>query len=346
MYSIIGGDSKTYGPVTADEVHRWIREGRADERTKVKEEGSTEWRELGTISAFFPALANVPPKISGRAGLNTVASEGSVHIGDCLRQGWQVYRQDPWRITGIIVIVFVAQFLLNSIPIAGALFAFLLNGPILGGVYFFCMQAIHGQTHGLQDVTSTIRERFLPCFLATTVSSLLAFAPLLVALIPAAGLFAASGVVMEELVKHPNLLEPIRVWVACCATGEEAYSIAILFAEAFKRLGRSRPVKVFATDDDFPVVPALTPLWSSANWFEREAFDLYGIVFDGHDDLRRILTDYGFIGHPMRKDFPVTGHVEMRYDPEQKRVIYQPVTIEPREITPRIIREDNYGGLH
>ena len=206
MYSIIGGDSKTYGPVTADEVHRWIREGRADERTKVKEEGSTEWRELGTISTFFPALANVPPKISGRAGLNTVAAEGSVHIGDCLRQGWQVYRQDPWRITGIIVIVFVAQFLLNSIPIAGALFAFLLNGPILGGVYFFCMQAIHGQTHGLQDVTSTIKERFLPCFLATTVSSLLAFAPLLVALIPAAGLFAASGVVMEELVKHPNLI--------------------------------------------------------------------------------------------------------------------------------------------
>jgi len=206
MYSIIGGDSKTYGPVTADEVHRWIREGRADERTKVKEEGSTEWRELGTISAFFPALANVPPKISGRAGLNTVATEGSVHIGDCLRQGWQVYRQDPWRITGIIVVVFVAQFLLNSIPIAGALFAFLLNGPILGGVYFFCMQAIHGQTHGLQDVTSTIKERFLPCFLATTVSSLLAFAPLLVALIPAAGLFAASGVVMEELVKHPNLI--------------------------------------------------------------------------------------------------------------------------------------------
>jgi hypothetical protein len=161
---------------------------------------------LGTISTFFPALANVPPKISGRAGLNTVAAEGSVHIGDCLRQGWQVYRQDPWRITGIIVIVFVAQFLLNSIPIAGALFAFLLNGPILGGVYFFCMQAIHGQTHGLQDVTSTIKERFLPCFLATTVSSLLAFAPLLVALIPAAGLFAASGVVMEELIKHPNLI--------------------------------------------------------------------------------------------------------------------------------------------
>ena len=105
-------------------------------------------------------------------------------------------------------------------------------------------------------------------------------------------------------------------------------------------------LKVFAPDDDLPVVDSLTGVWSSANWFEREAFDLFGIVFEGHDDLRRILTDYGFIGHPFRKDFPVCGHVEMRYDPERKRVIYQPVTIEPREITPRIIREDNYGGLH
>jgi len=105
-------------------------------------------------------------------------------------------------------------------------------------------------------------------------------------------------------------------------------------------------LKVFAPDDDLPVVPSLTPTWNSANWFEREAFDLYGVIFEGHDDLRRILTDYGFIGHPMRKDFPVSGHVEMRYDAEQKRVIYQPVTIEPREITPRVVREDNYGGLH
>jgi NADH-quinone oxidoreductase subunit C len=105
-------------------------------------------------------------------------------------------------------------------------------------------------------------------------------------------------------------------------------------------------LKVFAPDDELPVVDSLTALWSSANWFEREAFDLYGIVFEGHADLRRILTDYGFIGHPFRKDFPVSGHVEMRYDPERQRVIYQPVTIEPREITPRIIREENYGGLH
>lgn len=105
-------------------------------------------------------------------------------------------------------------------------------------------------------------------------------------------------------------------------------------------------LKVFAPNDDLPVLTSVTDLWNSANWFEREAFDLFGIVFEGHSDLRRILTDYGFIGHPFRKDFPTTGHVEMRYDAESKRVIYQPVTIEPREITPRIIREDNYGGLH
>ena len=103
-------------------------------------------------------------------------------------------------------------------------------------------------------------------------------------------------------------------------------------------------LKVFCTDDDFPVVDSVTGIWNSANWFEREAFDLFGIIFEGHNDLRRILTDYGFIGHPFRKDFPTTGHVEMRYDPEQKRVIYQPVTIELREITPRIIREGGYGG--
>ena len=105
-------------------------------------------------------------------------------------------------------------------------------------------------------------------------------------------------------------------------------------------------VRVFATNDDMPVVASVNDIWNSANWFEREAFDLYGIVFEGHVDLRRILTDYGFVGHPFRKDFPTSGHVEMRYDAEQKRVVYQPVTIEPREITPRIIREDNYGTKH
>ena len=104
-------------------------------------------------------------------------------------------------------------------------------------------------------------------------------------------------------------------------------------------------LKVFCPDDELPAIASLNEVWNSANWFEREAFDLFGIIFEGHVDLRRILTDYGFIGHPMRKDFPTTGHVEMRYDAEQKRVIYQPVTIEPREITPRVIREDNYGGL-
>ena len=102
-------------------------------------------------------------------------------------------------------------------------------------------------------------------------------------------------------------------------------------------------VRVFAEDDDFPVVASVAEVWSTANWYEREAFDLFGLLFDGHNDLRRILTDYGFIGHPFRKDFPVSGYVEMRYDADQKRVVYQPVTIEPRENTPRIIREETYG---
>jgi NADH-quinone oxidoreductase subunit C len=102
-------------------------------------------------------------------------------------------------------------------------------------------------------------------------------------------------------------------------------------------------VRVFCPDEDMPLVESITGIWRAANWYEREAFDLFGILFDGHGDLRRILTDYGFIGHPFRKDFPVTGYVEMRYDPEQKRVIYQPVTIEPRENIPRVIREETYG---
>jgi NADH-quinone oxidoreductase subunit C len=104
-------------------------------------------------------------------------------------------------------------------------------------------------------------------------------------------------------------------------------------------------LRVFAPDDGFPVLPSVVSLWNSANWYEREAFDLFGIHFEGHPDLRRILTDYGFVGHPFRKDFPISGHVEMRYDPEQRRVVYQPVSIEPREVTPRVIREDSYGDV-
>ena len=104
-------------------------------------------------------------------------------------------------------------------------------------------------------------------------------------------------------------------------------------------------VRAFAPDDDFPVLPSVIDVWPSANWYEREAFDFFGIMFTGHPDLRRILTDYGFVGHPFRKDFPLSGNVEMRYDPEQGRVIYQPVTIEPREIVPRVIREEKYGGF-
>ncbi|MBN3758722.1 NADH-quinone oxidoreductase subunit C [Paraburkholderia sp. Tr-20389] len=130
--------------------------------------------------------------------------------------------------------------------------------------------------------------------------------------------------------------------------GEGAYEgprfAAVLHLLSITNNWRVR-VRVFAPDDDVPLIPSVVEIWNSANWYEREAFDLYGIVFEGHPDLRRILTDYGFIGHPFRKDFPVSGYVEMRYDPEEKRVVYQPVTIEPREITPRVIREDRYGGL-
>jgi len=103
-------------------------------------------------------------------------------------------------------------------------------------------------------------------------------------------------------------------------------------------------LRAFCPDDAFPLLASVTEVWPGVNWFEREAFDLFGIVFEGHPDLRRILTDYGFVGHPFRKDFPISGHVEMRYDPEQKRVVYEPVTIEPREVTPRVVREEHYGS--
>src|SRR5574340_1576530 len=129
------------------------------------------------------------------------------------------------------------------------------------------------------------------------------------------------------------------------AYGDGAYEGA-RFAVAYHLLSitynRRLRLRVFAADDGFPVVDSVIGIWPSANWYEREAFDLYGIVFTGHPDLRRILTDYGFVGHPFRKDFPISGYVEMRYDPEQARVIYQPVSIEPRVVTPRVIREENY----
>lgn len=163
-------------------------------------------------------------------------------------------------------------------------------------------------------------------------------------------LFAAVTLRDHESLKFEQLVDLCGVDYSAYQDGSSALAQGLRFCVVSHLLSVSKNwrlrLKVFCPDDDWPVVSSLTAVWSSANWFEREAFDLYGIVFDGHDDLRRILTDYGFIGHPFRKDFPVSGHVEMRYDPEQQRVIYQPVTIEPREITPRIIREDNYGGLH
>ncbi len=125
--------------------------------------------------------------------------------------------------------------------------------------------------------------------------------------------------------------------------GHEGLRFAVVYHLLSLAHNRRLRVRAFCAQDDFPVVASVLGVWPSANWFEREAFDLFGIVFDGHNDLRRILTDYGFIGHPFRKDFPISGNVEMRYDPDQQRVIYQPVTIEPREIVPRIVREEHYA---
>ncbi|GAB1720357.1 MAG: NADH dehydrogenase subunit C [Nitrosospira sp.] len=159
--------------------------------------------------------------------------------------------------------------------------------------------------------------------------------------------------VMQILRDHPDLR--FEILVDLCGVDYSAYggesawadSRNKRFASVYHLLSlahnRRLRIKVFADDDEFPVLDSVINIWPSVNWFEREAFDLYGIVFTGHPDLRRILTDYGFIGNPFRKDFPISGNVEMRYDPDQQRVIYQPVSIEPRQITPRVIREEHYG---
>ena len=206
MYSIIGGDGKTYGPVPPSEVARWVREGRADARTKVKREGENEWRELGTMEDFFPKDSALPPTLSRAVGPRHFTIHGDLGVRDCLAVAWRAYRQDPWRITGVVVLTFLAQFLMNNIPMAGLILAFLLNGPILGGLCYFCRQALQGNAAGVGDVTATIRQRFLPCFLATTVSNLLAFGPFLLGLIPALALAAgAEGMDWSKLLQRPGL---------------------------------------------------------------------------------------------------------------------------------------------
>ena len=163
--------------------------------------------------------------------------------------------------------------------------------------------------------------------------------------VPAADYLATCG----KLRDHPEL--GFEQLIDLCGVDYAAYGdrpregrrfAAVVHLQSVKNNVRLR-LRAFCPDDEFPVIASLVDVWPVANWFEREAFDLFGIVFEGHPDLRRILTDYGFVGHPFRKDFPLSGHVEMRYDPEQKRVVYQPVTIDPREVTPRIVREQNYA---
>lgn len=156
--------------------------------------------------------------------------------------------------------------------------------------------------------------------------------------------------VMTELRDHEDL--HFELLVDLCGVDYSTYKNEVWQGKRFAVVSQLLSVKnnqrirvrVWAADDDFPVVESVVGIYNSADWYEREAFDMYGIMFNNHPDLRRILTDYGFVGHPFRKDFPVSGHVEMRYDETEKRVVYQPVTIEPREITPRVVREENYGG--
>ena len=154
---------------------------------------------------------------------------------------------------------------------------------------------------------------------------------------------ACARVRDDESLAFTTLVDVIGVDYRGYANTWEGRRYAVVYNLLSIRHNTRVRVRVFCGDDDFPAVDSVISIWPSANWFEREAFDLYGIVFKGHPDLRRILTDYGFVGHPFRKDFPVSGYVEMRYDPEQKRVIYQAVTIEPRDIVPRVIRENVYG---
>ncbi|WP_018149747.1 NADH-quinone oxidoreductase subunit C [Leeia oryzae] len=164
--------------------------------------------------------------------------------------------------------------------------------------------------------------------------------------VKAASLKAAmTGLRDHQQLKFDQCIDVCGVDYSAYADGAwDGSRFAVVYQLLSVELNQRVRVRVFCENDDIPSVDSLIDVWSSVNWFEREAFDLYGIVFLGHPDLRRILTDYGFVGHPFRKDFPVSGNVEMRYDEELKRVVYQPVTIEPRENTPRIIREEGYGG--
>ncbi len=165
------------------------------------------------------------------------------------------------------------------------------------------------------------------------------------AVVRAGDLLSACALLRDDpALRFEQLIDLCGVDYSDYREGEwQGQRFAVVYHLLSVSLNQRVRLRVFAPDDDFPVLDSVIGVWSSANWYEREAFDLYGIMFTGHPDLRRLLTDYGFIGHPFRKDFPLSGNVEMRYDPEQKRVIYQPVTIEPRVITPRIVREENYA---
>jgi len=181
MYSIIGGDGKTYGPVPAAEIRRWIAEHRADGRSMVKKEGEKEWQSLGSLEEFFsgPHRNLLPaPETS------ILEIQPGLKVRDCLKSAWSAFAADPWRITGVTALSWLVFFVVNLIPFAGSILGFLLNGPILGGLFFFSRRALLREARGVEDVSETAQQRFLPCFLSTTVSQILAACPFLVGLIP------------------------------------------------------------------------------------------------------------------------------------------------------------------
>ncbi|HKB82751.1 MAG TPA: NADH-quinone oxidoreductase subunit C [Burkholderiales bacterium] len=197
----------------------------------------------------------------------------------------------------------------------------------------------------MADIT-TLADSLRATF-ADKVAGLVATGGELTLVIGAADLLAAAAALRDHpALKFEQLIDLCGVDYRDYGNGRhDGLRYAVVYHLLSVSSNHRLRLKVFATDDEFPVMDSVVPIWPSANWFEREAFDLFGIMFPGHPDLRRILTDYGFIGHPFRKDFPLSGFVEVRYDPEQKRVVYQPVSIEPRETVPRVVREAHYGDV-
>lgn len=189
MYSIIGGDGKTYGPVPASEIQRWIAEHRADGRSRVRKEGEENWQSLGSLEEFFPRAITKPAALPGSGGMEI---RPGLQVNACLQSAWSAFSFDAWRIMGVSALTVLALGVVNFIPFVGSILGFLLNGPVWGGLYFFARQSLHREARGVEDVSGTAQQRFLPCFLSITVSQILAACPFFLGLIPT----LAMGIVL------------------------------------------------------------------------------------------------------------------------------------------------------